>query len=130
MIESRRAAQRQKSKAAKRSAAYVQSRTEAEQKAVKIKLEHQELRSKTFSAARRGDFSAVRKYIYEDAVDAAGPERIPDNGQGAVSVSKETLLHIAASQKDLQLVPWLIDHSEFFRLITYLVSHEHPPERC
>lgn len=111
-LESRLAAERQKAKAAKRNAAFAQSRVEAEKKLQNAKERRQYLRSDTFSSARRGDSANVRKRIYEDGVDAAGPEYINSDELSGQTASLETLLHIAATQKDLELVSWLIDHSE------------------
>ena len=62
------------------------------------------------------DEEKVKKGIYEDSVDAAGGE-VKRGNEDLLDKSKfpqdrlETLLHIAASQGNKQLVEWLIDHS-------------------
>lgn len=111
--ESRRAIERKKTKAAKKSAARAKSQQDAKAKAELAAMKRQELRSATFAAARAGDAAGVRKGVWDNSVDSSGPEliQLQDGGGGA---GKETLLHIAASLKDLELVEWLINHSEFF----------------
>lgn len=82
---------------------------QAESKVQAALRERQRIRSAVFTAARAGDAVAVRKGVYEDSVDAAGPEALPNS---PVEIkSKDALLHIAVAKQDLDLVSWLIDHS-------------------
>lgn len=69
----------------------------------------------------------MRKGVYEESVDASGrewTEHVPeivdsDKAGKRAKASKETLLHIAASLKDLDLVTWLIDHSALIILVSH-----------
>ncbi|KAI0780983.1 hypothetical protein BD413DRAFT_608186 [Trametes elegans] len=112
--ERREAEERQRLKAfAKKSEAEV-LRKNAEQQARSQQQQLQTLRSNVFAAARRKDFAAVKKGIWEDNVDAAGGE-LRKGGevlvQKAPADPKETLLHIAAKNGDVDLVEWLAAHS-------------------
>ncbi|KAG9046050.1 hypothetical protein FS837_005170 [Tulasnella sp. UAMH 9824] len=89
---------------------------EEERKAREALDRPQRIRSAVFEAVRKGNTNAVKKGVWEDAVDAAGPEILPR----AVGLVKErpadwnkleTLLHIAVSRGDQELVAWLIKHN-------------------
>lgn len=89
---------------------------EVERKAREALERPQRIRSAVFEAARKGNVAGVKKGIWEDTVDAAGPEVLPR----AVDLVKqrpadwnklETLLHIAVSRGDQVLVAWLITHN-------------------
>jgi len=112
--ETRRAAERRKQKAEARATAYADAVTRAEAQAKAALERRQTIRSLAFTAARRGDAAAVRKSVYEDSVDAAGPEGLKDSEFKPTSDPKETLLHIAVEKGDTDLVSWLVDHSVSF----------------
>ncbi|KAI0374846.1 hypothetical protein BV20DRAFT_935224 [Pilatotrama ljubarskyi] len=112
--ERREAEERQRLKAFAKKAEAEASRKAAEQKARTQQEKFQATRSKVFAAARKGDAAAVRKGVWEENVDAAGGEL----RKGAEAFAKyppadpkETLLHIAAKNGDLDLVQWLDSHS-------------------
>ncbi|KAG8943055.1 hypothetical protein FRC00_011411, partial [Tulasnella sp. 408] len=94
-----------------------EKRAQEEERKAREALERpQRIRSAVFEAARKGNAKAVKKGVWEDAVDAAGPEVLPR----AVDLVKErpadwntleTLLHIAVSRGDQELVAWLIKHN-------------------
>lgn len=70
----------------------------------------QTLRSQIFAAARSGDAVVVRKGVWEQNVDASGGEVLKDSDTPVKSRPtdpKETLMHIAARNGDLDLVEWL-----------------------
>ncbi|KAG8948241.1 hypothetical protein FRC04_009879 [Tulasnella sp. 424] len=76
----------------------------------------QRIRSTVFEAARKGNTAVVKKGVWEHNVDAAGPEVLP-RASDLVKVRPadwnklETLLHIAVSNGDKDLVEWLITHN-------------------
>ena len=112
--ERREAEERQRLKASAKKAEAEALRKTAENKARQRQEQLQSLRSKAFAAARRKDSAAVKKAVWEDNVDAAGGEI----GQGAEAFvknrpadPKETLMHIAAKNGDLDFVEWLDSHS-------------------
>jgi hypothetical protein len=77
----------------------------------------QTLRSAAFAAARSGNAEKVKKYIYEDELDAAGGE-IKTGCESFVDRKpkdpSETLLHIVAKKLgNADLVEWLDTHGEF-----------------
>ncbi|KAF9526992.1 hypothetical protein CPB83DRAFT_908003 [Crepidotus variabilis] len=110
------AEKRQKAKVQEKKAKLDKERRLSEERARALKKKAQENRSAVFVAARQGDSVAVKKGIWENAVDAAG-------GGGEITLdgasfvmnkhedAKETLLHIAASKGDLDLIEWLDSHS-------------------
>ncbi|KAI9064390.1 hypothetical protein FKP32DRAFT_1591807 [Trametes sanguinea] len=111
--ERREAEERQRQKASAKKAEAEASRKTAEQKA-RAKLQQlQATRSKIFAAARRKDFAAVKKGVWEDNVDAAGGE-LRTGAEAFVKSKpadpKETLLHIAAKNGDTDMVQWLGSH--------------------
>lgn len=68
-----------------------------------------------FAAARGGNAAEVRKGVWEQAVDAAGGEVKTGSDSYVKSPPKdpkETLMHIAAKQGDVELVEWLDAHSK------------------
>ena len=105
--ERQQAEQRQRVKASAKKAEAAASRKTAAEKARAQQEQLQALRSEIFAAARRKDVAAVKKGLWEDNVDAAGGEI----RKGAEALSKahpvdpkETLMHIAAKNGDLDLV--------------------------
>lgn len=75
----------------------------------------QHLRSAVFAAARRKDAANVKKGVYEDAVDASGGE-VKKGAEAFVECPpndlRETLLHIAVNNDDIDLVAWLDSHGK------------------
>ncbi|OSD01559.1 hypothetical protein PYCCODRAFT_484974 [Trametes coccinea BRFM310] len=109
----REAEERQRQKASAKKAEAEASRKTAEQKA-RAKLQQlQATRSKVFATARRKDFAAVKKSVWEDNVDAAGGE-LRTGAEAFVKNKpadpKETLLHIAAKNGDTDMIQWLGSH--------------------
>ena len=113
------AGERQRAKAASKKAEAENQRKKAAQTAQLQQQRVQSLRSATFTAARAGEASKVKKGVWEDAVDPAGGE-IKMGCENYVAVHPddplETLLHIAARNGDADLVEWLDAHSEPMRL--------------
>lgn len=109
------AEQRQRQKVSQKKAQAEAQRKDAEQK-VRDQLERsQALRSAVFSAARCGNSDEVKEGVYDKGVDAAGGEvkrGCDDFVETLPKDPQETLLHIAASQGDVDLVDWLIRHSK------------------
>ena len=82
----------------------------------------QTLRSQIFAAARKGDAATVRRGVWEQNVDAAGGELLKGSDAPVRSRPtdlKETLMHIAARNGDLDLVEcqWsgYYLHMQFFK---------------
>jgi len=98
------ASERRKSKAESKKADKANAQANIAASKASAASRAQQLRSETFAAARAGDTARVKKGVWENNVDAAGPERI-----GAKA--GETLLHIAASRGDVALVQWLDEHN-------------------
>jgi len=113
-IERLEAERRQKAKNQTKKAKAEAERKSSEERAQALKRKAQEIRSAVFTAARKGDAERVKKGIWEDAVDPSGGEIKPDSA-GFVKTSpedpQETLLHIAITNDDLDLVKWLDSHS-------------------
>lgn len=90
-------------------------RRDAEAMVLKARRIAQEKRSTIFAAARAGNNDVVKKGVWEEGVDPTGGEvntgceafvtKMPDD-------PKETLLHIAAKQGNLDMVDWLQSHSK------------------
>ena len=113
----REAEQRKRKKASAKKVAAEASRKTAEEKARSHQEQVQEKRSNVFAAARRNDTEAVKKGVWEDAVDAAGGEArkgSEDLVKNPPTDPKETLMHIAAKHGNLELVKWLDSHSATF----------------
>ncbi|KAI0699695.1 hypothetical protein BC835DRAFT_524043 [Cytidiella melzeri] len=111
--ERQEAEKRQKEKASKKKAKAEQSRMAAVDKVRVQQQQSQSLRSAVFAAARSGDAEAVKRGVWQDAVDAAGGEA--KNGcESWVNPPPhdphETLTHIAASRGDSNLLEWLDTH--------------------
>jgi hypothetical protein len=114
-LERKEAAERQQAKVASKKAESLAARKRAAETAEAQQRRVQTIRSEAFSAARKGDAVKVRKAVWEENVDAAGGEikpgcetyvnRLPED-------PKETLLHIATQQSDVDLVEWLDAHSQ------------------
>jgi hypothetical protein len=113
--ERREAEQRQKIKKANKKGQAEASRKKAENAARTQQQRAQTLRSATFAAARAGDAKGVKKGVYEDNVDAAGGE-IKKGCDEFVTTPpadpKDTLMHIAVKNGDVELVAWLDLHSK------------------
>lgn len=112
--ERREAQKRQRTKASAKKASAEASRKTAEEKVRAQQEQMQTLRSQIFDAARKGDAATVRKGVWEQNVDAAGGEI--RQGSEAFAKSrpadpKETLMHIAARNGDLDLVEYLGKYS-------------------
>lgn len=107
---------RQKQKVEAKKAQAEAARKSSEERAKAILRSAQETRSSIFTAARKGDSGKVKKGIWEQGVDAAGGE-IKAGCAAFVKVPpqdpQETLLHIAVTNNDLDLVKWLDSHSEY-----------------
>lgn len=115
LSERREAEQRQRVKNTEKKAKAEASRKSAEQRAQAQQQQQQVRRSEVFAAARRNDAAAVKKGVYEDDVDATGGEFRKNSDLGGFAKNhprdaKETLLHIAASNGDLDLIEWLGSH--------------------
>ncbi|TBU50732.1 DnaJ domain-containing protein [Dichomitus squalens] len=112
--ERREAEKRQRQKASAKKASAEASRKTAEEKARAQQEQLQTIRSQIFAAARKNDAAAVKKGVWEQNVDAAGGE-IRKGSEAFVKTQpadpKETLLHIAAKNGDVDLVEWLDSHS-------------------
>ena len=116
ILDRQQAEQRRAEQLVKKKAQAEQAKRDKDKAARDQKLRTQKIRSAVFLAARKGDEEKVKKGIYEDSVDAAGGE-VKRGNEDLLDKSKfpqdplETLLHIAASRGNKQLVEWLIDHS-------------------
>jgi hypothetical protein len=111
-LERIEAEQRQKSKIEAKRAQVEAARRCSEEKARVLLHKAQENRSSVFAAARAGHSAAVKKGIWEAAVDVTGGEVKPGSSKAALKDPKETLLHIATRHGDLDLVKWLDSHSK------------------
>ena len=103
---------REQKQEAKKAKAEVQ-RKKAEEVARLQSQKSQKLRSQVFQAARERRIAKVKEGIWEHSVDATGGEVKPGCEEFAKSRPKdpkETLLHIAAKNNDLDLVEWLGSH--------------------
>ncbi|KAK7054723.1 hypothetical protein VNI00_003186 [Paramarasmius palmivorus] len=112
--ERQAAEKRQKAKKESKKAQAESERQKAEMNARKQREKTQGTRSAVFQAARKGDIERVKKGVWEEDVDAAGGEVKPGYEEFVKSMPKdkrETLLHIASSRGDCQLVEWLDDHN-------------------
>jgi hypothetical protein len=124
------AAARRKAKAESKAAERAQSISQAAERTRQVLAKQQALRSSIFAAAKKGDAEAVKKGIYEDEVDAAGPEMLPGSDskeamKGANAL--ETLLHIVVDNGDTKLAEWLLDHSQFHLFIFAEISDSNHP---
>lgn len=115
ILERKEAEKRQKLKASNKKAQAEVERKNAQNTARLQAQRVQALRSEVFAAARSGDFAKVKKGVWENNVDAAGGE-IKKGAEEFVSRPPadplETLMHIAASRGDADLVEWLHSHSK------------------
>ena len=116
ILERLEAEKRQKNKIEAKKARAEAVRKSSEEKAKLLLQEAQTMRSSVFAAARAGNAAKVKKGIWENAVDAAGGE-VKNGSADFVKVhpvdGKETLLHIASSSGDFELVKWLDSHGTF-----------------
>ncbi len=115
--ERREAQKRQREKASAKKASVQASRKTAEEKARAQQEQMQTLRSRIFAAARKGDAATVRKGVWEQNVDAAGGEVLKGSEVSVKSRPadpKETLMHIAARNGDLELLECLGKYSKYF----------------
>lgn len=113
--EARTAASRRQAKAdARKTDREEKIRADAE-RVKQAKLDVQKKRLAVFAAARKGQYEAVKKGVWEEDVDAAGGE-VRSGAEDAVKPSprdpKETLLHIVARLGNQEIVEWLVDHSK------------------
>jgi len=115
-LERLEAEKRQKSKIEAKKAQAEAVRKSSEERAKLLLQRAQTIRSSVFAAAREGNSAKVKKGIWEDAVDAAGgevkqgsAEFVKDHPQDA----RETLLHIASTNGDIELVKWLDSHGMY-----------------
>lgn len=104
---------RQKKKQEAKKAKVDSDRKKAEETARLQRQKTQRLRSEIFVAARAGKVARVKRGIWEESVDASGGE-IKTGCEAFLNNRpkdpKETLLHIAAKNGDLELVQWLDSH--------------------
>lgn len=110
------AATRQKEKTERKREKAKQDRQSASKVLASQREKMQDLRSKVFAAARKGDADAVRKGVWELDVDPSGGEIKPGCDhlvRQKPTDPRETLLHIAARHGDKDLVEWLGSHSLF-----------------
>lgn len=115
--EAKREAARKKAEKKKKATASQQKAAKAaSQKAEDRKAARSKKRIEVFAAARSGNFHAVKNAIWEDEVDASGPEN-------EASKNRDTLLHLAAKQSSEVEVAWLLDHGES-QLDLYLVMYK------
>ncbi|ESK94600.1 dnaj-like protein subfamily c member 5b [Moniliophthora roreri MCA 2997] len=108
------AEKRQRAKKEAKQAQAESERQKAETAARKQREKTQATRSAVFAAARKGDASRVKKGVWEEDVDAAGGEIKPGYEEFVKLKPKdqrETLLHIASSRGDRDLVEWLDAHN-------------------
>lgn len=107
------AEKRQKNKVEAKKAQAEAVRKSSEERAKLLLRQAQTIRSSVFAAAREGNSAKVKKGIWEDTVDAAGGEVKPGSTEFVKNHPrdpKETLLHIASTSGDLELVEWLDSH--------------------
>lgn len=114
LAEKEQAERRQKTKAEEKKNKAA-AKQEAAEKAARARQQRtQDLRSAVFAAARSGKAEKVKKGVWEDEVDAAGGEvraGLENFAKTKPTDPKETLLHIAAYNGDIDLVEWLDTHS-------------------
>ncbi|EIM89836.1 uncharacterized protein STEHIDRAFT_118931 [Stereum hirsutum FP-91666 SS1] len=112
--EKEEAERRQKAKAEEKKSKAA-AKQEAAEKAARARQQRtQDLRSAVFAAARSRNAEKVRKGVWEDEVDAAGGEvrvGLENFAKTKPKDPKETLLHIAAYNGDVDLVEWLDTHN-------------------
>ena len=111
LLSSQRKQQKQKKKEDRAKARKQQAGTIKE-----TKRASQRRRSEVFEMARVGDVESVKKGVWEQNVDAAGPECLvgmedDPTCPGHTHDKRETLLHIFARRGDLDTLKWLLDHS-------------------
>ena len=116
MLERFEAEKRQRNKIEAKKAQAEAVRKSSEERAKLLLQRAQTIRSSVFAAAREGHSEKVKKGIWEDGVDAAGgeikhgsAEFVKDHPRDA----KETLLHIASTSGDFELVKWLDSHGTY-----------------
>ncbi|OCB85935.1 hypothetical protein A7U60_g7069 [Sanghuangporus baumii] len=108
------AEERQKQRILNKRARAEAAKQEAARKALLQRQQMQQKRSAVFAAARCGDAEAVKKGIWEDSVDAAGGEIRPGCEEFVPRPpqdTSETLLHLAAANRNVELVEWLVNHN-------------------
>lgn len=120
------AERRQKNRIEAKKAQAEAVRKSSEERAKLLLQQAQTIRSSVFAAAREGDFAKVKKGIWEDAVDAAGGEVKLGSAEFVKNHprdAKETLLHIASTSGDFELVKWLDSHGMYnlFRQISSFI---------
>jgi hypothetical protein len=113
--ERRAAEERQRVKLLNKKAE-AKSQRQKDEQTMRLRQQRSQIaRSAVFAAARAGDAKKVEKGVWEDDVDAAGGE-IKAGCQDFIEVPPndplETLLHIAATLGNRDLVKWLAGHGE------------------
>ncbi|KAG5341991.1 hypothetical protein C0989_006140 [Termitomyces sp. Mn162] len=67
------------------------------------------IQAEVFALARSGDSTGVRNIVLKHSLDVTGPEKVPKQQKKDPPTNYNTLLHVAASKCDVELVMFLLD---------------------